>query len=385
MSNGHAEFNEQDYLAANPDVKAAVEAGGIASGADHYARYGRSENRPLNKRGRPAPLKLPFPDGVMPGRRDMILAGLDLTALEGLEIGALNTPLVRPSEGNIFFVDHADTKALRDKYAWDPTIKSEDIVDVGAVWGSQTLQECIGVDRKVDYVVASHVIEHVPDLITWLSEIHSILRPGGSLRLAVPDRRYTFDYLRFESRIHDVLDAYLRRARAPLPRMILEHFGMIREVDKVAAWNGPLDVASLKPYNSIRNGLEVARQVLAGDLYYDAHCWVFTPVSFADLCAEMADLDLLGFACDYFFETPRNVFEFYVSMTPSDDKAAIIASWRRMRQALLQSETYQKESRVQGANPDNSPRPLAIAESVGAQRAALGMIEILKSLGKRAK
>ena len=346
MGKCQAEFNEQEYLEANPDVKAAVEAGAIASGADHYERYGRAEVRPLNNRARAAPLTRPFPDGARPTRRDKILAGLDLSALEGLEIGALATPLVKPTEGNIFFVDHADTKSLRDKYAADASVDCADIVEVGAVWGSQTLQECIGAGREVDYVVASHVIEHVPDLITWLSEIRSILRPGGSLRLAIPDRRYTFDYLRFESRIHDVLDAYIRRARAPLPRTILEYFGLIREVDRVAAWNGTLDVANLKPLNSMRNGLDVARRTLAGGLYHDSHCWVFTPLTFAELCAEMADLDLLGFACDYYFETPRNEFEFYVAMTPSDDKAATIASWMRMKEALWRSDTYQKESRV---------------------------------------
>ena len=145
----------------------------------------------------------------IPSRRDKILANLDLKALKGLEIGALASPLVKPEEGNIFFVDHVDTETLLKKYGPDPSVNKADIMHVDAVWGAQTLQDCIGAGRKVDYVVASHVIEHVPDLVTWLSEIHSVLRKNGSLRLAIPDRRYTFDYLRNESRIHDVLEAYL--------------------------------------------------------------------------------------------------------------------------------------------------------------------------------
>ena len=40
-------FNEQAYLDANPDVKAAVEAGTIASGADHYKLFGMSEGRDI--------------------------------------------------------------------------------------------------------------------------------------------------------------------------------------------------------------------------------------------------------------------------------------------------------------------------------------------------
>jgi hypothetical protein len=42
---GQYGFNEAAYLAANPDVAAAVAAGAVASGAEHYALYGQSEGR----------------------------------------------------------------------------------------------------------------------------------------------------------------------------------------------------------------------------------------------------------------------------------------------------------------------------------------------------
>lgn len=38
-------FNEQAYLAANPDVAASVASGAFSSGADHYAQYGVNEGR----------------------------------------------------------------------------------------------------------------------------------------------------------------------------------------------------------------------------------------------------------------------------------------------------------------------------------------------------
>jgi hypothetical protein len=40
-------FDEELYLLANPDVAAAVQAGGLASGAQHYDLYGRAEGRSL--------------------------------------------------------------------------------------------------------------------------------------------------------------------------------------------------------------------------------------------------------------------------------------------------------------------------------------------------
>ncbi|MGC8160060.1 hypothetical protein ACP3WZ_26405, partial [Salmonella enterica] len=76
-------------------------------------------------------------------------------------------------------------------------------------------------------------------------EIAAILKPGGELRLAVPDRRYTFDLLRNESRLHDVLDNYLRKARRPQPHQIIDFCGLSRVVDCAAAWDGALDLAAL--------------------------------------------------------------------------------------------------------------------------------------------
>ena len=48
-------------------------------------------------------------------------------------------------------------------------------------------------DDTLDYLVSSHVLEHLPDPIAALHEWHRVLRPGGLLYLVVPDQRYTFD------------------------------------------------------------------------------------------------------------------------------------------------------------------------------------------------
>jgi hypothetical protein len=83
-------FNEADYLSANPDVAAAVRSGACPSGATHYELYGKKENRPLNRQ------VSAVPKSPNASRRDRILAGLNVRALKGLEIGALASPLVLP-------------------------------------------------------------------------------------------------------------------------------------------------------------------------------------------------------------------------------------------------------------------------------------------------
>ncbi len=331
FASAYPEFHEERYLAANADVAAAVRAGHISSGAEHYWLFGFQENRPLKGVEGEATAALSSDPPLGHPRNDKLLAGLRLRELEGLEIGALDVPFVTRNDGNIIYVDHVDTEALKAKYRSDKAVKVDNIVEVDAVWGESSLQDCIGTGRKVDYVVASHVIEHVPDLVTWLSEIHTVLRSSGTLRLAIPDRRYTFDILRCETRIHDVLDAYLRKARSPMPRHIIEHFSSMRVVDCVAAWNGTLDLDTLSPCSSVTTAFEFGRKAYLTGAYVDAHCWVFTPRSFADLFRQLAEMDMLSFRCARYYDTERNELEFFVHMDPSCVKNEIVQSWENMK------------------------------------------------------
>jgi SAM-dependent methyltransferase len=70
-------------------------------------------------------------------------------------------------------------------------------------------------DSSVDFVVASHVLEHLADPIGALAEIHRVLRIGGTTIILLPDRRATFD-----------------RTRAPtsLDHLVVEHSGGVEEV-----------------------------------------------------------------------------------------------------------------------------------------------------------
>ena len=41
-------------------------------------------------------------------------------------------------------------------------------------------------DNEFDLVVSNHVVEHVPDVMAFVSELHRITRPGGHIRLLTP-------------------------------------------------------------------------------------------------------------------------------------------------------------------------------------------------------
>ena len=266
-----------------------------------------------------------------PTNRTKVLVGLDIARLAGVEIGALDRPLVRKTDGNVTYVEFGDRDYLRTSYKNDPNVDIEQIVNVDAIWGNNTLAEAIGGARKFDYVLASHVVEHVPDLISWLEEIRTILKPGGTLRLIVPDRRFTFDYLRTETNLADVIDAHLRKARAPLPRMILDFHLLARSVDLRQAWRGRLEPSQLVPMSSPESATTLARDALENGVYQDTHCTVFTPRSFITLFAEASEIGLINFRCDLFAETVRNQIDFLVGLSPSDDRAEIAECWNKAR------------------------------------------------------
>jgi SAM-dependent methyltransferase len=281
-------------------------------------------------------------------RRSKLLHGLDIGSCVGAEIGPLDKPLVAKSEGHIIYIDHCDTDALRKKWSIDTTIDLSKL-HVDAVWGEQTLQQAIARYAQTeagaaaaagcDYVLASHVIEHVPDMVSWLKEVDAVLKPDGQLRLAIPDRRFTFDFLRQSTGLAGVINAYVRRDRTPNTYCILDFMLNMAPVDCAAAWRGEVDPSKLQRRATFEGAMAVVQDALQNGSYHDVHCWVFTPASFGQLCVDLAQNGLLDFECAEFFDTACNEYEFIVSMRKCQDTQRKVASWRRMIKTCEESKS----------------------------------------------
>ena len=278
----------------------------------------------------------------MSNRRERILEGLNLASSIGVEVGPLDKPLVSKSEGMVYYVDHCDTEALREKWKTDPNV-DKSVLRVDAVWGKSTLQEALQLASGAkwsgaDYLVASHVIEHVPDLVTWLREVRDVLKSDGSLRLIVPDRRFTFDFLRRTTTLSEVADAFVRQRRAPSASRILDFcYGHVH-VDCTQAWDGTLKIEDLKRGSDDLSALNLARDAEENGTYHDVHCWVFTPKSFIELMHQMACAGLLEYACEWVLPTKRYTFEFFVAMKPENRRDVVMESWRTAQDLLVEPD-----------------------------------------------
>ncbi len=322
-------FSDADYLAANPDVAAAVHQGMFSSGKQHYLLHGRNEGRPL------AP------------RSSRVLFQLDRLA-RGLEIGPSINPVAPKREGyHVEIVDYLDRDGLIDKFAReggghmyglvpDLAARIQQIEEVDYVWTDQPLSELIGTESCYDWVVASHVIEHLPNPIQFLRECVRLLTPGGVLSLVIPDRRYCFDCLTPLTTTGDWLDAWYEQRSKPTPGQVFDSVANAVSLDGKLAWSRDAR-GTLVAMHSVASVCEHFERAADTTEYVDVHCWRFVPESFRLVIRDLLDLGLVELDIRHEFNTEGN--EFFVQLcarSPSPvglTKARIDALWS-IEQAL---------------------------------------------------
>ncbi|MCB1230170.1 MAG: class I SAM-dependent methyltransferase [Verrucomicrobiae bacterium] len=112
------------------------------------------------------------------------------TALEGegIEIGALHFPLPVPDRVRVKYVDLATREENIQRH---PNLDPEAIVETDYVCDGETLE--IVPDESQDFVIANHMLEHCINPLRTLNNFLRVLKPGGLIFLALPDKRFTFD------------------------------------------------------------------------------------------------------------------------------------------------------------------------------------------------
>ncbi|UPJ98258.1 methyltransferase domain-containing protein [Bradyrhizobium sp. 172] len=228
--------------------------------------------------------------------RDKLIGHLDVEGGRGAEIGPLNDPLLFKPGANVLYVDHLDTAGIREKYK----SLNDDIYEVDRPMVEDSLYEALKDDAPLDYVVASQVMEHVPNPIRWMLEIASALRADGVFSLSLLDRRMTSDLYRQESRASDMITAYFHNNTVPDVRSVYDHYSEAPAVNMHSAI--PDSVVERLQINDANDPMAMARRAYSRK-YLDVRCWVFTPVSFLLLMAQIAGEGLVPFRLKQFYPT----------------------------------------------------------------------------------
>lgn len=232
---------------------------------------------------------------AMRDRRDHFLSLYDFSSGRGLEIGPLDAGIADPEIDQVAYVDVFDTAGIRQHYENDPNVILELIPEIdyplhhGGV--IRTLAEAAAPGAPYDWVIASHVIEHVPDVIGWLAQVADLTADDGALLLAVPDRRYCFDRHRPPTTTGQAIEAHEAGDVRPSLRAVYDYFSSAVVVDTGRLWSGdrpPTRAARMHDQASVEAAMDRCR---AGE-YVDCHVWTYTPESFLDQVRELRGLGL---------------------------------------------------------------------------------------------
>jgi len=282
-----------------------------------------------------------------------------------IEVGASYNPLIPRAAGwNTVVVDHADRAELLAKYHDIPGFSAaESVEEVDFVWRDGPLIDAIPADLHgtFDGLIASHVGEHLPDLIGFFLAASRLLKPSGMLVLALPDKRLCFDFFQPLTTTGDLLDARGRTRHRP--EALFDAFAYFAERGTAGAWSkgGPIE-----PFR-LPNTLADARAMLEIDpdgAYVDSHKWRFTPASFQLLILELNLLRAIPWDIERL--EPADAVEFHVWLQqrevqlPADDVAARRLSLLRETVLETKEQVAQLEHPTSPSDGQSTPAELIL-------------------------
>lgn len=142
-------------------------------------------------------------------REELIRRDFDRTMLL-IELGPSHNPIAAKGDGwRTTIVDHASQADLIEKYR-AMGVKTDRIEPVDFVWQDGPLTGLIppAMHRTFDGLIASHVGEHVPDLIAFFKDASALVKLDGLMALALPDKRVCFVCFQPLTTTGDVVDAH---------------------------------------------------------------------------------------------------------------------------------------------------------------------------------
>ncbi|MCA9522826.1 MAG: methyltransferase domain-containing protein [Myxococcales bacterium] len=269
-------------------------------------------------------------------RSEKILQLIDKSGF-GLEIGPSYNPIAAKRDGwNVEIVDHLDAESLRAKYAaWN--VDPSAIEDVDYLVDGRGLFAAIGEENRFDFILASHIIEHMPDICQFLIDCERLLKPAGVLSLVVPDKRFCFDVFKPLTTTGQILQAHLERRTRHTPGTVFDAHALHATSAGSLVWPGDRRPSELAFAHSLREAKRIMDEYAERGEYLDVHAWQFVPTSFEMVMQDLLELEVIGLAIVSSFDTAGH--EFFVSLRKGETPARRSAADRMALARLVADDS----------------------------------------------
>ena len=234
-----------------------------------------------------------------------------------LELGPSMSPMAPRSAGwDVTVVDHASQEELIEKYRNDVHVNVANIEKVDYVWRGGPLHQAIPehLHGSYDVLIASHVIEHIPDPVAFFDSAAKLLDPkNGILALAVPDKRWCFDALKQVSTTGQMLEAHRQHRQRHSSATRFDASAYVVFDGTRSSW-GREPLPALYLPDTLDHAFEEF-QAWSEDPnapYVDCHAWHFTPASFALNVLDLGACNLCDWHIDWL--EPRPTVEFFTQL-----------------------------------------------------------------------
>lgn len=219
-------------------------------------------------------------------RQLFVKKNIELSSAQILEIGALDNPTFHKAEANIFYLDWFSKAELYLKHQYNNPQKAKNLVEIDFVIKDKNFHKHI--NQKFDLVIANHVIEHIPNIISWFENVSSLLKKDGFLFLSVPHKEYTFDKIRNLTSLAQIIRNYDEDLNAPTIYQVFEHLYFYRPISAADVWKEDFqELINQKRFTTAFEALELARSEVSRKGYVDVHCNIFDFQSFRNICNEL--------------------------------------------------------------------------------------------------
>jgi predicted SAM-dependent methyltransferase len=248
---------------------------------------------------------------------------------KGLEIGPFYHPVVRKADGwQITVVDILSREDLiksvdrQTRYNHPTAVDNIENVDIVWDWKNKSLEEEVinKIGGNLDYIISSHSIEHVVDILGFVKSCSNLLKVGGVFNLAVPDLRYTFDFFRSPSTLGQVLSVHNNKPKRHSSEVYLDAISNQGYAGGLYAWRPDSDHEKVTLLNQkLEDSWKMYQDNLLSEKHTDCHNWVFTPCSFKLLFFDLWTLGIIDLTVRRMYEEDfDNGSEFCVQLEKRD-------------------------------------------------------------------